>query len=69
MNLYVYNNPFNRNLRYCERDITINGVTIPKGTSIDIPVYGMGRDEEFWEDPLVFKLESFFDWTLNSVVW
>ncbi|XP_078491463.1 cytochrome P450 3A25-like [Ciona intestinalis] len=58
LRLYV---PVPGNLRYCERDITINGVTIPKGTSIDIPVYGMGRDEEFWEDPLVFKPERMLD--------
>nr|NP_001122348.1 cytochrome P450 CYP3-like member 3 [Ciona intestinalis]ABI20700.1 cytochrome P450 CYP3-like member 3 [Ciona intestinalis] len=53
--------PAPMNSRYCERDITIHGLTIKKGITVQIPVYGMGRDEEFWEDPLVFKPERMLD--------
>uniref|UniRef100_H2Y0Z7 Uncharacterized protein n=1 Tax=Ciona intestinalis TaxID=7719 RepID=H2Y0Z7_CIOIN len=49
------------NSRYCERDITINGVTIPKGTLVNIPVFGMGRDEEFWNEPLTFNPDRMLD--------
>nr|NP_001122347.1 cytochrome P450 CYP3-like member 2 [Ciona intestinalis]ABI20699.1 cytochrome P450 CYP3-like member 2 [Ciona intestinalis] len=49
------------NGRYCVRDITINGVTIPKGTLVNIPVFGMGRDEEFWNDPLTFNPDRMLD--------
>jgi len=44
----------NRNSRLCEKDITIEGVKIPKGAHIDIPVYGLARDPEYWDDPLEF---------------
>ena len=30
---------------------------ILKGMHIDIPIYGMTRDPEIWDDPLVFKPE------------
>jgi len=48
---------FTRNSRLCKEDITIGGMKIPKGMHIDIPIYGMTRDPEIWDDPLEFKPE------------
>uniref|UniRef100_H2ZPA6 Uncharacterized protein n=1 Tax=Ciona savignyi TaxID=51511 RepID=H2ZPA6_CIOSA len=58
MRLYA---PIPGNSRYCEEDITINGITIPRGATIDVPVYGMGRDGDIWEDPLVFNPDRMED--------
>jgi len=46
-----------RNVRFCEDDTTINGIRIPEGIHVDIPVYGMGRDPENWKDPEEFRPE------------
>nr|CAB3235834.1 cytochrome P450 3A14 [Phallusia mammillata] len=43
--------PAPRNGRYCEKKITINGITIPGKIHIDIPTYGMARDPEYWDEP------------------
>nr|CAB3235838.1 cytochrome P450 CYP3-like member 3 [Phallusia mammillata] len=50
-----------RNSRYCEKEITIQGVTIPAGIHVDIPTYGMSRDEEYWDEPTKFKPERMED--------
>nr|CAB3235809.1 cytochrome P450 CYP3-like member 3 [Phallusia mammillata] len=58
-----------RNSRYCEKEITINGVTIPAGCHVDIPNYGFGRDEEYWDEPLKFKPERMEDMSkINPIV-
>uniref|UniRef100_H2Y4V4 Uncharacterized protein n=1 Tax=Ciona savignyi TaxID=51511 RepID=H2Y4V4_CIOSA len=49
------------NSRYCEQDITINGITIPRGATVGIPMFGMMRDEEYWEDPLIFNPDRMED--------
>jgi len=38
-----------------------NGIFIPKGTDIMWNLYGMGRMEEFYEDPLSFKPERWVE--------
>ncbi|XP_076809898.1 cytochrome P450 3A31-like [Clavelina lepadiformis] len=50
-----------RNSRYCENDITINGVQIPKGVHVDIPTYGLSHDEEYWDEPFKFHPERMED--------
>lgn len=46
-------------LRSAEKDYKFREITIPKGTSIVIPVLGFHRDPEIFEDPLRFKPERF----------
>jgi len=36
-------------------DITVEGMKIPKGAHIDIPVYGLTRDPEYWDEPLIIQ--------------
>lgn len=48
-------------IRECTKDYNISGtdLTIPKGTSIFIPVLGHHRDPEIYENPMKFKPERF----------
>lgn len=47
--------------RECSKDYKIpdTNLTIPKGTPILIPAFGLQRDPEIYQDPLVFKPERF----------
>lgn len=45
-------------------DVEINGYTIHKGNQVLINAWSIGRNPEFWDDPLVFRPERF----LNSNV-
>ncbi|XP_076810022.1 cytochrome P450 3A5-like isoform X2 [Clavelina lepadiformis] len=50
-----------RNIRFCENDTIINGVKIPKGVHVEIPVYGLSHDEEYWTDPYQFNPQRMED--------
>lgn len=45
-------------------DVQINGYTIHKGNQVLINAWSIGRNPEFWDDPLLFQPERF----LNSNV-
>nr|CAB3235815.1 cytochrome P450 CYP3-like member 2 [Phallusia mammillata] len=49
------------NSRHCSEEIIMNGITIPKGVTIIIPMYGLAHDEEYWEEPMKFKPERMED--------
>ena len=49
-----------RNSRLCQEDIIIDGIKFPKGAHVDIPMYGMLRDPEYWDEPLKFKPERYY---------
>lgn len=49
----------NRLERMSKSSVEINGVTIPKGTVITVPVYTLHRDPTLWSEPDAFKPERY----------
>lgn len=49
----------NRVERIAKSSVEINGVTIPKGACIAVPVYALHRDPSLWPEPEAFKPERF----------
>lgn len=49
--------------RQCTKDHKLPGTnwTIEKGTAIFVPIMGLHRDPEIFEDPMCFKPERFLD--------
>ncbi|XP_008293417.1 cytochrome P450 3A40-like [Stegastes partitus] len=45
--------------RMSKASVEINGVTIPKGTVIMVPIYTLQRDPSLWPEPEAFKPERF----------
>ncbi|XP_059189386.1 cytochrome P450 3A19-like [Centropristis striata] len=45
--------------RMSKSSVDINGVTIPKGTVVAVPVYTLHRDPALWPEPEAFKPERF----------
>ncbi|KAF4075547.1 hypothetical protein AMELA_G00235680 [Ameiurus melas] len=45
--------------RVCKKAVEINGLTIPKDTTIFVPTYALHRDPEHWPDPETFNPERY----------
>ena len=50
----------NRLERMAKASVEVNGVTIPKGTTIMVPVYTLHRDPALWPEPDAFKPERYY---------
>ncbi|XP_033751854.1 cytochrome P450 3A8-like [Pecten maximus] len=55
------NPPFTFTDRVCLKDTVVNGVKIPAGMNISIPIYCIHHDPDNWEDPEKFIPERFAD--------
>ncbi|KAH8260345.1 hypothetical protein KR026_009713 [Drosophila bipectinata] len=47
--------------RFTDKDYTINGTIIPKGTTINIPIVLMGYNDRIFKDPHNFRPERFLE--------
>ncbi|XP_071785280.1 cytochrome P450 3A19-like [Asterias amurensis] len=45
--------------RICKEDCVIQGVTVPKGVTVEIAVHAIQTDPEYWPDPEKFDPERF----------
>ncbi|XP_034445911.1 cytochrome P450 3A40-like [Hippoglossus hippoglossus] len=45
--------------RMTKASVEVNGVTVPKGTIVMVPIYTLHRDPAFWPEPEAFKPERF----------
>ena len=41
--------------RVATNDVVINGVFIPKGMTVGVPIYALQNDPELWEEPEKFN--------------
>ncbi|OWF35896.1 cytochrome P450 3A9-like [Mizuhopecten yessoensis] len=52
--------------REAAKTIEINGVTIPKGSAVTIPIRALHQDPETYPEPTLFKPERFIDFKPNQ---
>ncbi|KAL1768486.1 cytochrome P450 3A31, partial [Sigmodon hispidus] len=49
----------NRLERVCKQDVEIDGVFVPKGSVVMVPVYALHQDPQYWPEPEEFHPERF----------
>lgn len=49
----------NRLERVAKTSVEVNGVIIPKGTVIMVPIYTLHREPTLWPEPEAFKPERY----------
>ncbi|XP_004617399.1 cytochrome P450 3A12-like isoform X1 [Sorex araneus] len=53
--------------RVCKEDVEINGLFIPKGTVVMIPIFVLHKDPELWTEPEEFHPERFSSQNKDSI--
>ena len=49
----------NRLERFCKKDVELNGVYTPKGSTVMIPSYVLHHDPQHWPEPEEFQPERY----------
>lgn len=57
----------NRINRYTKNDITVNGMFIPKGTDVTIPISALHRISQYWPDPEQFDPQRYHLYKLSTL--
>ncbi|XP_049988874.1 cytochrome P450 3A2 isoform X3 [Alexandromys fortis] len=49
----------NRLERVCKQDVEMDGVFVPKGSVVMVPLYALHHDPQYWPEPMEFRPERF----------
>ncbi|KAH0504811.1 Cytochrome P450 3A6 [Microtus ochrogaster] len=49
----------NRLERVCKQDVEMDGVFVPKGSIVMVPLYALHHDPQYWPEPMEFRPERF----------
>ncbi|GAV06327.1 hypothetical protein RvY_16339-2 [Ramazzottius varieornatus] len=60
--------PATRAERECSEDWTWKNLTIEKGTTIGIPIYGLHHDPEFWPEPDCYNPDRFSEENKHKII-
>uniref|UniRef100_A0A8C0AK17 Thromboxane-A synthase n=1 Tax=Bos mutus grunniens TaxID=30521 RepID=A0A8C0AK17_BOSMU len=53
--------------RLCKKDVEIHGVSIPKGTTVMVPISVLHKDPQLWPEPEEFRPERFSKKNKDSI--
>ncbi|XP_038202455.1 cytochrome P450 3A31-like isoform X8 [Arvicola amphibius] len=56
-----------RLVRTCKQDMEMDGVFIPKGSLVMIPIFSLHRDPQYWPEPEEFRPERFSKQNKGSI--
>ena len=54
-------------IRECQKPVVVNGVKIPKGVVIDVPIHLLHKNPDYWKDPEVFDPERYVDYISSDL--